>query len=448
MKRIISAMLCAALAIGAFAQKALIIHQVDGTKIEMPVDAIEGFGFAGKAVVNDNDYTRIIATTLNSDTELSIDIAAIFTPQGPNIKASYRKDFGIVYSTSPDVTVENGTRLSTSRGDFSNIEEDTLFMSLKNQKALENVDFNTTYYFRSYVKREAYSYGEYQLDEEYFYSQTVSVNTGKPKMEYYGVYINTEKYKETGYVTFTEQAMEALISRTPYLAGQNSADLLKELWNEYLTPEVIRQLIPHCTTKYDCADGMLYVLDTIDDTFAEYVKDKYDDEMVMSGYTTLYEPQTYDDPERNVVQSYVECGEEWGVPGNGYWKYEMKQERSKWRGNIVAEFPFVMLANFDYQIEVTLAPDTEQTDTLATTYEIRFHGLTEEGDTEQTTISARNAQTNMEECTVISSESLVSGGFGEANLVIRHSCPRSKCKSSHVLRIAQIKVTPIGLKED
>lgn len=442
MKRIISTMLCAALAIGAFAQKALIIHQVDGTKIEMPADAIEGFDFAGKAVVNDNDYTRIIATTLNSDTELSIDIAAIFTPQGPNMptkyNASYGRNFGIVYSTSPDVTVENGTLLR--RAKVNNIEEDTLFVSL------ENVDFNTTYYFRSYVKREAYSYGEYQLDEEYFYSQTVSVNTGKPKMEYYGVYINTEKYKETGYVAFTEQAMEALISRTPYLAGQNSADLLKELWNEYLTPEVIRQLIPHCTTKYDCADGMLYVLDTIDDTFVEYVKDKYDDEMVMSGYTTLYEPQTYDDPERNVVQSYVECGEEWGVPSNGYWKYGMKYEGRS--SSITTRFPFVMLANYNYQIEVTLAPDTEQTDTLATTYQIRFHGLAEKGGAEETTISARKAQTNMEGCTVISSEPLVTGGFGEVNLVISHPCSRSNCKSSHVLRIAQIKVTPIGLKEE
>ena len=59
MKRTIIAAWCILFSLGMCAQKALIIHKKDGTKIEFPVKAISDLRFTDKAIIEDNDYTRI-----------------------------------------------------------------------------------------------------------------------------------------------------------------------------------------------------------------------------------------------------------------------------------------------------------------------------------------------------------------------------------------------------
>ncbi len=58
MKRYISIGLCMLFAFNLSAQKALIIHKTDGTRIEIPVEETPRLYTTGKAVVHDNDYVH------------------------------------------------------------------------------------------------------------------------------------------------------------------------------------------------------------------------------------------------------------------------------------------------------------------------------------------------------------------------------------------------------
>lgn len=438
MKRIILAVIGTVLTLGVFAQKALIIHQVDGTQIEIPVEGIKGFDFTGKAMVKDNDYTRIVATTLNSGTSLSIDIAAIFTPQDPIIDDSslrFGTDYGILYSNNPDVTIESGTVLQPLEG-FDNLKEDTLYTSLSNMNDVENINFNTTYYFRSFIKRGAYNYGQYQLEEEYFYSQTVSINTGKPKMVYYGATIDPTLYAQTGYVMLSNSAWISLAERCPYITVNGTcADAIKEHWNTFLTVERIDSLKPLCTTTYECCDGMLYILDSIGDDFAQYAIDRYDDEFVTSGYTEDFSMST-------TYVSFVECDALWNVPNNRYWEY--KPYSSAANPSITIKLNKPLLANYNYTIEIMFAPDITQTDTLPSKFNLTFEYTNENGKLKSLRLG-QDLLTNDQLGTVFTFDSLSVGSFGEASLGIKANVLRSnRDKYSRILRIAQIKVTPVG----
>ena len=113
MKRVFLTIFCAIFALGLFAQKVMIIHKTDGTKIEMPIESVKGFDFLGKAQVNDGDYTQISNIRLHSGVNLDIVFDVDFHAEDPYISAVkvpvYGEDWGILYSTSPNVTVENAT---------------------------------------------------------------------------------------------------------------------------------------------------------------------------------------------------------------------------------------------------------------------------------------------------------------------------------------------------
>lgn len=77
MRRTIIAAWCILFSLGMYAQKALIIHKKDGTKLEVPAQAFEKFHFTGKAIVNDGDYTHIARYVVYSPatTSETLDIA-------------------------------------------------------------------------------------------------------------------------------------------------------------------------------------------------------------------------------------------------------------------------------------------------------------------------------------------------------------------------------------
>ncbi len=444
MKRMILAGLSVVFSIGLFAQKALIVHKTDGTTEEFPMEALRGFYFAGKAIVNDGDYVSL-STSLRSDVSLAIDVAVEFHTNDPILAREYPQygeNWGILYSTSPDVTLENGTLVELDRQSIESIAEGSFsfccteipknnILPEQDSYSLMTLDFETTYYFRAYVRRSS----NYGYEEAYFYSKEQAVYTDKPKMVYYGATIDPTPYAQTGYVMPSDSSWISLAERCPYIAVNGTcSDAIKGHWNTFLTVERIDSLKPLCTMVYECSDGMLYVLDSIGDDFAEYVTDSYDDEYVMSGYTELDDFMT--------VQSYVECSEEWGVPSNGYWKYAPASSR----GNVGATYALSqpMLAGYLYTIEVTFAPDTEQVDTVPTRYDITYVYLNEKGKKNRVQF-ARQALASQNECTVVTFDSLVAGGFGEASIEIKSNVPSREYKYySRTLRIAQIKVTPVG----
>lgn len=448
MKRIILAGLSMIFSIGLFAQKALIIHKTDGTKLEIPMQAINGFWFNGKAIVNDDDYTKITNVVLHSGKQLDITFTAEFHTDDPFIskeKPYYGENWGILYATTPNVTIETGELLQPIKGQsltIENFERGTIDVqfgefnsSLDNLFFSVDLEFETTYYFRTFVRRPSNSD---IYEEEYFYSKEQSVYTDKPTMLYYGATIDPAPYAQTGYVMPSDSAWISLAERYPYIAVRGTcADLIKEHWNEYLTPERIAALKPQCATTYECSDGRLYILNSIGDDFAQYAINLYDDEFTTSGYTEDYSQITTD--------TLIECEASWNVPNNRYWEYKSIRVTGNPDPTIKLSKP--LMANYNYTIEIMFAPDITQTDTLPSKFNLTFEYTSENGKLKRM-ILGKDLQTNDQLGTVFTFDSLSVGGFGEASLAIKGHVTSRETQYSRILRIAQIKVTPLGIKEE
>ncbi len=417
MKRYISIGLCMLFAFNLSAQKALIIHKTDGTKIEIPVEETPRLYTTGKAVVHDNDYVH------NHNVE--VDIPHTY-PEKPKVTiidvlngAVELEAGGICISTSPGVDVEkNDTCILTWEGDFI----------LRTDDIMENTfaaEYNTTYYVRSYVK----------FVGQYYYSEEYCVYVDHPRMSWYGA----EVYKEGEYIMPTEDAWATFIKEVDFLKGiKNYKNMLLPLWISYLTPERIEMLKGTCSAVYECCDGVLYQLDTIVDDFAAYILETYNTEMTMIG-TTSWETSL-----SNVTTAlpYVECEEKWGVPGNGYRVFTGSSAGTQPTVEFILPNP--LLAKQKYNIEITIAPDTEEIDTLQSVIKIQ---MTSSGGATTKKLNSEQIYTETDKCTVISFDSIAVNGFGEASIGVASNINPvlvKRNKYSRILRIAQIKVTPVG----
>lgn len=453
MKRtILLAVLCMVCTIGLFAQKEKVvrIHKTDGTVAEYHAAAIRDFSFSGKAIVNDGDYTEITDAALALDgVKLNIDITATFNADDPYITGNeYGEDWGILYSTSPDVTIESGTLIKKDRGSISDSEfEGSLASGTMNIRWGESfsdqaedkgwyadLEYNTTYYFRSYVRRTA---NNDIYEEEYFYSSEKSVSTGKPSMAYYGLTDIPSYASERGYVMPTEEAWATFDGQYPYfsLSDYRSKETVINHWNEYLTPERIDAIKAQCATQYDCAEGTLYVADAVGEDFCQYLLGIYDREFVLDGASELIEAGE---------ATYIECDASWNVPGNGYWRYAPANLDDKVNPSVSIPLPEYMLANYYYTIEVTLAPNTDEAETLPSKVTAR---LLHEGAV--ASVLAQDQSTETDKCTVLVADSIEVERLGEGVLDISSTMefgtrrdPKDNGKFLPVLRIAQIKVTP------
>lgn len=458
MKRIILTGLCAAFSFGLFAQKSLIIHMKDGTKKEIPMVAVEGFAFNGKAIVNDGDYTDISTSALYSDTQLNITFTAGFHTDDPTITAIegpvYGTDWGILYGTTPDVTIENGTIVQISddqKNYVNNLADYSMdvvfgeaagsFHDIVNRYPVD-LDFETSYYFRTFVRRPAT--GNYE--EGYFYSKELHINTGKPYMCYYGVTIDTAPYAESGYVIPSDDAWNALKERERHCVGGDIA-LLMKYWYQYLTLERIAQFKPQCTTVYECSDGKLYILDTIGDDFVEYLIDELDDEAMMTGYAvdwSLVRDETSQSYYKTARQSYMTCDAKWNVPNNEYWKYEPSLSNNN--PVIYYMLPQPLLGNYTYKIEVTIAPNTEAVDeeSIKPNRITATYYYTDADGKRKNIPLVKKHEIDTHEVSVLTFDSITAPVFGQAELEIRGDIGAREKGFDRTLRIARIRVIPVG----
>lgn len=445
MKRIFYTALCALMTLGASAQtqKVMRIHKTDGTVLEYYVAELHDFSFKGMAVVSDDEYTQISKLDLVMEgNEINFDITVNFGFDDQYITGSrYGKDWGILYSTSPDVTVENSTlvelkspltsvdNLSSHRVSFRLGESVKEWEYNYNERGVNvDLEYATTYYFRSFVYRPAI--GDL-YEEQYFYSAVKSVAVGNPSMSLYGASILPDYVAEKGYVYPSSSAWNEFNEQYPYFDLRDAryrAEIIT-LWNDYLTPERHEAFKAQCTTVHECAEGKLYLIDTIGKEFLDYLLGVYSVEYTMPGYTELLNESTH------TVGTYVECDVSWNVPGNGYWKYTADEKRNP---SIRIQLSKNMLANYRYKVELTLAPNTDPEETLPSKVTVMIDYATG-GAT-----IANKLVTNVGECTVITADELVSNSFGTASLEILSDMkigPEGK-KYSPILRVAQIKVTP------
>lgn len=452
MKRVFLTIFCAIFALGLFAQKVMVIHKTDGSKIEMPIESVKGFDFLGKAQVNDGDYTQISNIRLHSGVNLDIVFDVVFHADDPYIKGtSYGTDWGILYSTSPDVDIENGTLIrmsdqhleqrfvgSLADGSLHNVilGETKKLNDIINSFPV-NLEYETTYYFRSYVRRSSND----ESDVTYFYSTELSVYTDKPSMAYYGVEVDPALYA-SGYVMPTDEAWKSFVERFPEfnVAQELYKPALMIMWNEYLTVERVASLKAQCSTVYECCDGMLYMLDAIGDDFGQYVLDYCIQPQVMTGYAD-------EEDIKNAEAVYVACDESWDVPGNGYWEY--RNITTTGNPRVIIRFEKPLLANQYYSIEVTFAPDTEKVDTLPSKCNVQLTYTATTGKTVKKALANNFVTNKPSEATVLSVTTPVIEGFGESYIEITGKVgSRENNEFSRILRIAQVKVTYLPTEEE
>ena len=449
MKRIFYTALCALMTLGASAQteKVMRVHMTDGTVKEYHVGALRDFSFTGLAVVSDDDYTQISQLDLVMKGDgINFDITANFGFDDTYITGSrYGQDWGILYSTSPDVTVENGTlvELKSPLTKVDNLSSHSVSFRFgesvrdwddryNEEGVLADLEYATTYYFRSFVYRPAI--GDL-YEEQYFYSAVKSVAVGYPSMSIYGASILPDYVAEKGYVYPSYSAWSEFDEQYPYFECYSNDDIFAAHWNDYLTPERHEALKAQCTTVHECAEGKLYLLDTVGEEFLQYLLDIYATEFVADLQTAVL------DEASSTEATYVECDASWGVPGNGYWKYTAAAKKNPF---IELTLPKRMMRNYNYKIEITLAPNTEAEETLPSKVSARLCPM--RGGT---VALASKFETSVSECSVITLEGVKVNNFTEAGVeiesVMNHSSRGGDVgKFLPILRVAQVKVIPMG----
>lgn len=455
MKRIILTSLCAIFTLGLFAQKALIIHKTDGTKVEIPMSAVQGFAFGGKAIVNDDDYVQLTDLQLHSGTVLDITLGVSFHTDDPYLSAIesplYGEDWGVLYATTPDVSMENGELLPLADDKISVLRnltygslEGILFGESKTLNGLKNpspteLEFETTYYFRAFVRRPASDGSE----ETYFYSKEQSLYTDKPTMLYYGVEVNPALYAESGYVMVSAEAWTAFMAQHPHFAGGEPAmDIFSEVWSEYLTKQRVEQLKTQCTTVYECCDGTIYVLDAVGEDFAQYLLVYCNQPIIMSGYA---DKEHYE----NAIQTHVKCSEALNVPNNEYWEYKSSLPNNNPR--IKFDLGKPLMANYRYKLEITFAADTIQDKEAILPIKFKSSLQHVNSTGAKKTFSLGTNSHVIQECTTVAVEKMESTilvGFGNAILTIEGAVGAREKNYDRTLRIAQVKVTPLGPSEE
>ena len=200
MRKYIIAIVGLAFTLQMTAQKVLVIHKKDGSAIEVPYGS--SISFTGKAKVNDNEYTRLsninLVANVNEGEKPYMEVT--IDEKGAQAYGNFvpTEEKGFLYSMTAGVTIESGK---------------SVVPDAENKVTLTDLDFNTTYYLRSYVTYQGNIY----------YSQETPVNTGLPYMSWYGVKADSEKYKQTGYVHPTDAAIETLFAK--YAESFNSSNI-------------------------------------------------------------------------------------------------------------------------------------------------------------------------------------------------------------------------------
>ena len=419
MKRYILAAWCIAFSLGLYAQKALIIHKKDGTKIEIPTKGIEGFYFTGKALVRDNDYTqmeRYVVHTPNTPTK-TLDLSIYFLVHS----GMEFDDIGVCYSTQSG-DVSNKASLwggdTYIRYDGNVTGSGKIYGTDTYYKEIHDLEYETTYYCRTYVNYQG----------NYYYSDEHSIHTGKPKMGWYGVKVDPADYATTGYVMPSEAAWEKLTATSKLI--NHYSDFLIEEWNRCLTSERIEALKPQCKQKLECMDGTIYVLETIDEEFVAHLIALCGGEVNIAGSDAEY-AQTSEPVE-------VTCGAEWGVPGNMYWEYYPATVT----GNPFLTFasPTPLLANYKYKLELVLAPKTEEGEKLPNKFNISF-------ENEERVVLTRNSTNDPTQCTVYTLE-VTTTKFVKSGLIMQGKVGAREKGFDRILRVAHVKMTPIGPVEE
>ncbi|MBR5235010.1 MAG: hypothetical protein IKV24_02300, partial [Bacteroidaceae bacterium] len=208
------------------------------------------------------------------------------------------------------------------------------------------------------------------------------------------------------------------------------SDFLIEEWNRRLTPERIEALKPQCKQKLECMDGTIYVLEAIDEEFVAHLIALCSNEVIIAGGDAEYTQSA--DPVK------VTCDAEWGVPGNVYWEYVP----ATITGNPKLTFtsPTPLLANYKYKVELVVAPKTEEGEKLPNKFNISFENA-------ERVALTNNSTNDPAQCTVYTFE-VTTTQFVMSSLIMQGKVGARETGFDRILRVAHVKMTPIGPAEE
>ena len=132
--------LCIACTTNLLAQKDMVVHKKDGTILRIPMDMNPALDFWGKTQTKDNDYVTVSEIRGKKD---SHDIT-ISTPEGSNYNLWTYDECGVVWSSAPGVTIENGLKASLI---------DDEYIKRHYQIEGDSLDYDVEYFYRAYISK-------------------------------------------------------------------------------------------------------------------------------------------------------------------------------------------------------------------------------------------------------------------------------------------------------
>lgn len=220
---------------GMAAQKTMVVHKKDGTKVGINMDGDLSVRHFGKSVNADDDYVQILSFTGDKSAH-SIRIKV-------DEDLTHVEEYGVVWSTLAGVTLDGNAILAVSDGDSA----------YSIQGALQ---LYKPYYYRAYVKKAGNYY--YSSEQSHVFLPFMEEETGYAVgSEYVG-----------NYAIPTEEAFKALAGSYGVEADTAMIGQLTRAWRQWATPEKVAAISKDDAVAVRCEEGTLYRLNAVPADFA------------------------------------------------------------------------------------------------------------------------------------------------------------------------------------
>lgn len=339
MKKFILMALCIACTTNISAQKDMVVHKKDGTTIRIPMILKPTVSFWGKNVTKDNDYVTVSEISGKKDGH---DIT-VSVPEGSDYILQAFDSCGVVWSSTPGVTIENGVKASLINDGYDRRHY---------QIAGHSLDYETEYYYRAYVCKYGLTY--YSEEKSHIFYQNIRTFIG---------YTPEWDFEQSAYVYPTDEAFKSGFKGfTGIECSDTSLAVLKEEWKAYLTQDKAKELIAKGGEIKKCHEGDLCYINEISEDFINAMFEEGTSDCTWDiNYDTDYNGEAL--YTRMCTIDTVICDSKWDVEGNIYWKAT---------STFASAHPCVginlpnALPGYTYKISITFAPDTEaEADSLA-----------------------------------------------------------------------------------
>lgn len=264
---------------GMAAQKTMVVHKKDGTKVGINMDGNLSVRHFGKSVNAADDYVQILSFTGDKSAH-SIRIKV-------DEDLTHVEEYGVVWSTLAGVTFDGNATLAVNDGDSA----------YSIQGALQ---LYKPYYYRAYVKKAGNYY--YSGEQSHVFLPFMEEETGYAVGAEYG----------GNYAIPTEEAFKAIAGSYGVEADTAIIGQLTRAWRQWATPEKVAAISKDGAVAVQCEEGTLYKIDAVP---ADFVAEVLGGEGTFNVEVTAYNA---DYTEYLSVIDTIPCDKSLGLKDNRY----------------------------------------------------------------------------------------------------------------------------------